>query len=118
MARKRPKMPPKLRTLIYIRDGWTCVDCGWRVPEEALARYNGVNAPLVQVGTKRVQVEWKPSWTDKPEIRRYADRPVFRELQIDHIVPLFHGGSFDDPSNLQAMCSTCNYRKGSKVAVA
>lgn len=32
-------------------------------------------------------------------------------MQIDHVFPAEHGGS-NDPSNLQALCSRCNQRKG------
>lgn len=36
------------------------------------------------------------------------------ELQVDHIVPLKHGGT-NDRSNLQVLCRSCNNAKGAKV---
>ena len=35
-------------------------------------------------------------------------------LEIDHIVPLYHGGS-SDPDNLQILCRSCNRRKAAKM---
>lgn len=39
---------------------------------------------------------------------------VYRSLEIDHIYPRSRGGS-DELSNLQALCSVCNTRKGARV---
>lgn len=36
------------------------------------------------------------------------------DLSIDHVLPLSRGGS-DDFNNLQALCTTCNKRKGSFI---
>lgn len=39
------------------------------------------------------------------------------QLEIDHVIPVFHGGTNDD-SNLVAACAGCNGRKGSMSADA
>lgn len=35
-------------------------------------------------------------------------------LEIDHVVPVAHGGT-EDESNLQVLCEKCNNRKGARV---
>lgn len=35
-------------------------------------------------------------------------------LTAGHVIPRAHGGS-NDPSNYQAECATCNYRKGARA---
>lgn len=109
VARKRPKMPPRLRKLIYERDKFACQRCGWSpgIPDE----YDGKNAIEVQVGTRRRLT--RMSWTDQPD--EYVDVPIYKALVIDHIHPYVMGGAFDDPNNLQALCSTCNGKKGAKI---
>lgn len=37
------------------------------------------------------------------------------ELQVDHVIPLHHGGT-NDLENLQALCTRCNNAKGPKLA--
>lgn len=113
MARKRPKMPPRLRKLVYERDGFACRHCGWSpgIPDE----YDGKYALELQVGTQSKLVRLVRSWTDKPDIREYADVPIIRMLVVDHVRPIVAGGPFDDPDNLQSLCSDCNGKKGCKV---
>lgn len=36
----------------------------------------------------------------------------YRELQIEHKIPVSRGGPIDDPKNIQLACSTCNKQKG------
>jgi hypothetical protein len=36
-------------------------------------------------------------------------------LSVDHIVPVFRGGT-NEPSNLQTLCISCNCKKGTKTA--
>lgn len=108
MARKRPKMPPSLRKLVYERDGFACRSCGWSpgVPDE----YDGKNALEVRIGTRQRLVQRRLIADDI-----YEDVPVIRILVVDHVHPFSAGGSFDDPDNLQSLCSDCNGKKGAKV---
>lgn len=39
---------------------------------------------------------------------------TFQGLEIDHVVPEFHGGT-SDPENLVLACRPCNRRKGHKL---
>lgn len=36
-------------------------------------------------------------------------------LEIDHVIPLRHGGDFLDMGNLQVLCKSCNCSKGAKL---
>lgn len=38
----------------------------------------------------------------------------YKDLQIDHIIPLARGGT-NDEENLQVLCATCNKSKGTKI---
>ena len=110
---KRPKMPMRIRRAVYERDGYACQHCGWSsgCPDG----YRGATRVAVQVGTRKKLVYFRPSFTDAPEIRRYREEPVYRYLEVDHIVPLVAGGAFKDMANLQALCSVCNNRKGARI---
>lgn len=45
----------------------------------------------------------------------HADgRPRTYSLEVDHIVPVKHGGT-NALDNLQALCTLCNARKGAKI---
>lgn len=37
-----------------------------------------------------------------------------RDIQIDHIIPVWNGGPSDE-SNLQALCGLCNTQKGGRI---
>lgn len=113
MARKRPKMPRGLRKCIYERDGYACKQCGWAPPVPA--DYRGINAISVQIGERREIAYARYSMTGGEDVIRYRTVQIYRTLEIDHIDPLNNGGAFKDPANLQALCSTCNNRKGAKV---
>jgi hypothetical protein len=78
-----------VRVEVYLRDGFCCQRCEW-------------TPPYVPPGWDgRVNVPW--SVVDD------------RELQIDHVIPVALGGTHE-VTNLQTLCSRCNYRKSSKVA--
>lgn len=93
--RARPKVHPntlrKVRLAVYERDGFRCQICGWSppVPEGYDGRY--------ALGTD----------DDRPGRRPYA----IRILELDHIHPFKLGGRFEI-DNLQALCNSCNARKG------
>jgi 5-methylcytosine-specific restriction endonuclease McrA len=96
--RRRPKVHPntlkRVRLAVYQRDGFRCRHCGWQpnVP----AGYDGRYA----LGERDT----------RPGRKRFA----VRVLQLDHIHPFSLGGRFEE-SNLQALCTTCNVRKGATV---
>jgi 5-methylcytosine-specific restriction endonuclease McrA len=102
-------MPANLRKFVYERDGFTCRLCGWS--PGAPDHYDGKYAIDVQVGTRYRRV----GFVSVAEGVRYQEVPVYRALVVDHIHPIAKGGPFDDPNNLQALCSDCNGRKGAKV---
>lgn len=87
-----PRWAP-VRLDVYRRAGFACVTCGWR--PEVPAEYDGRRALGVFFGLRH--------------------KPSVLVLEIDHIIPIHHGGT-NDPSNLQAMCSSCNARKGLRLS--
>lgn len=113
MAR-RPKMRRTLRKFVYERDGYACRYCGWK-PTQIPDDYRGLNPIAEVVGYERKVVYRRMSWTDAPDVVEYADVAVLKRLEVDHVVPLVRGGAFDDPNNLQALCSDCNNRKGARL---
>lgn len=55
-------------------------------------------------------ITWWRLASGKPGAWVHFSRP----LELDHIVPEFHGGTAD-PDNLQLLCEGCNRRKGHRV---
>ncbi len=110
---KRPKLRTLLRLQIYERDGYTCRHCAWSPPVPD--GYRGHGPISVVVGEKQVVTYRRLSFNGGQDDIRYRMEPVYRRLEIDHINPLSNGGSFDDPANLQALCSPCNNRKGARA---
>ena len=100
----RPKVTARClaetRLAVYERDGYACRHCGWQplIPD----RYRGDGALCDPAP--------KPD-TPRPPSRRLAK---MRVLELDHVVPYSRGGQFV-LGNLQALCSTCNGRKGASV---
>ena len=81
--------PQALRAFVYARDGFRCVRCDW-MPSAIPTPYDGRYTLLGDdVGGKR------------------------RELQLDHVVALHHGGT-NHPDNLQTLCFGCNASKGAR----
>lgn len=105
MARKRPKMPPRIRREVYQRDNYTCRNCGW-TPGEPPVDYDGKNALVKVIGRRRYQLHGGPQWYEEDKLRY---------LVVDHIHPISAGGPFKDPDNLQSLCSPCNGKKGATV---
>jgi 5-methylcytosine-specific restriction endonuclease McrA len=87
--RKRRYITEKTKAIVYNRDGLNCKICGvhvWRCPyEEGCQTIEEANA-----------------------------LPFKRRAVLDHILPVFHGGS-NDADNLQILCLSCNSKKGHKL---
>lgn len=81
---KKPFISKSTREFILRRDSYQCQRCGVRCE----------------------RVEWTEPWSP------FRKRVSFGRLQIDHVVPVADGGSPRDPANLQALCDTCNQKKG------
>jgi len=52
---------------------------------------------------------------DQAHMCAYCEIPLMGAFQVDHMLPLFRGGS-NDWSNLAITCQRCNYRKRTKTA--
>ncbi len=80
-----------MRERIYERDNWTCQLCDLAFDKDARWRDDPGYAPVLNVPGRKFWVL----------------------LEIDHIVPIRHGGTHD-PENLRALCQPCNSSKGHK----
>jgi 5-methylcytosine-specific restriction endonuclease McrA len=78
----------RLRVAVFTRDDFTCRDCHWRPPDEAIpvdydGRYTIGTWPYLKAG---------------------------RLLQMDHVIPRAAGGP-STFANLATRCEPCNNRK-------
>lgn len=83
-----------LRRDVFLRDDFTCRECGYRPPVVPDTSYDGSHT----VG----DFPGRPSGPCDFEQRH---------LQLDHVVPLCKGGAPKDRDNLQTLCNVCNARK-------
>lgn len=97
MAR-RPKIWPALRLSVYEASGWRCVRCGLG-PGAKPDGYTGRFAILLGE---------RPRLTGS---RSQRGRATYNLLELDHVVPYVNGGPHK-ASNMQALCTLCNLRKG------
>jgi 5-methylcytosine-specific restriction endonuclease McrA len=107
VSKHRPKVSKRrlaeIRFAVYERDGYTCQDCGWQ-PDEIPEGYRGVGALVGPAPAEELARPRHPS-------QRLSRTRV---LELDHKTPYSKGGQFT-VGNLQALCSTCNSRKGARA---
>ena len=60
--------------------------------------------------------EIRQMYEDQGGLCAYCETPLFGEFNVDHMTPLFRGGS-DDWENLAITCESCNKTKHTKTAV-
>ncbi len=111
-------------------NGWKCFydnDVAIRgIPIRKIQFQNYVpiedNSDFYKKRSKNVNKKRRPISRHKREIVFKKDDYIclvcgetwVHKLSLDHIVPLFHGGS-DDVDNLQTLCIKCNIRKGARI---
>jgi len=92
----RPAVHPttlaRVRLEVYRQAGYACLHCGW--------------APEVPDG-------YDGRYALGETYRKPNGKYGCRVLELDHIVPYIHGGQFE-VANLQALCNSCNVRKGAQ----
>lgn len=106
-SRHRPKVSMRLRAeirlAVYIRDGYACVDCGWK--PEIPDGYHGESA---LAGSAPAEALEQPGRHPSQQLA------AVRILTLGHKIPYSRGGQFT-VDNLHAQCSTCNYQKGARA---
>lgn len=104
--RHRPKISKakraRIRLAVYERDGYACIDCGWKpdIPED----YDGTYA---LAGPAPAEALTEPGRHPSQQLA------AVRILTLGHEIPYSQGGAFVI-GNLKAQCSTCNYQKGAR----
>ena len=88
----RVKVSKGNRHAVYVRDNWTCQDCGRQFAPSEIGK-----APHVVDPTSKPPLFSNDTW-----------------LEVDHIRPLLHGGS-NTIDNMRALCTPCNKRKGATI---
>ena len=87
----------KLRKPCFLRDAWTCVDCGWMPEIVAQSIEVGVNLPPADMVMDFLR-------------RQYAQGA--RHLHADHQLPVQSRPDLRlDLTNLRTRCNTCHHAK-------
>lgn len=84
----------KIRVLIFDRDHWTCMDCGWR--------------PELLVECERVGLD-QPDIAVILDYLAKAQQTGERHLHCDHVIPIADAPDMRlSAGNLATRCSTCH----------
>ncbi len=78
-------------------------------------RPHTVEANHSQAGARAIPTNVRQAVLDRDDfICRYCGRRS-QTMEIDHVVPVSHGGASDDTSNLVTACLNCNRKKGGRT---